>query len=92
MKARQYNKENISKLFLSPYVDSIIEGDAIAFHNDLFRQVVITPPLVTGAEQFLDKLREGMEVEEMIDYLSASLQTENAEDVLEGLMQKGILE
>lgn len=92
MKARLYTKKNISKLYLSPYVDGIVEGDKIAFHNDLFRQVVITPPLNTGAEEFIDKLREGMTVEEMQDYLKSSLHTGHADEVLEGLMQKGILE
>jgi hypothetical protein len=61
MKARLYTKENISRFYLSPYVEFIIEDRKIILRNDLFNQVIITPPLKTSPETFIDRLREGID-------------------------------
>jgi hypothetical protein len=92
MKARLFTQKNIGKLYLSPYVDYMMEGDKIVFRNDLFNQVVITPALKTDLAAFLGKLREGMAEEEMLNHLGQSFNAANPEALLTGLMQKGILE
>lgn len=92
MKSRLFTQQNISNLYLSPYVDYLPEGEQIVFRNDLFRQVVITPPLKTDAASFVDKLREGMSEEDLLNLFRESFQSGKPGELLAGFMQKGILE
>jgi hypothetical protein len=92
MKARLYTKNNISRFYLSPYVEYIVEDGKIILRNDLFNKVVITPLLKTSPETFIDRLREGIDETMIQGFLGESFSAGNPADVLAALMQKGIIE
>jgi hypothetical protein len=92
IKARLYNSQNINRLFLSPYVEHIIEGDHIIFRNDLFNKVLIAPPHTGNPDKLIARLREGIADDEIIDFLKEIYESADPELVLTAFMQKGIIE
>ena len=92
VKARLYTSKNINRLFLSPYVEHIVERDHIVFRNDLFNQVVISPLQSGDPDEIITKLREGMEETEMLDYFGRTFTQADPAKIMAVFMQKGIIE
>jgi hypothetical protein len=92
MKARLYTAQNISRFYLSPYVEYLEDNGKLCFRNDLFNHVVITPVCSSDSGKYLERIRQGISGEELIILTAEMFPGSDPEELISVFMQKGILE
>lgn len=91
-KARLYTAQNISRFYLSPYVEYLEDDGKLCFRNDLFNHVVITPVFSSDVGKYIDRLREGISGDELVVLTAEMFPGPDPEELISVFMQKGILE
>jgi hypothetical protein len=86
-----YSKKNISKYFLSPYVNFSFNNDGINFEQWLFKKNILVKCNVEKMGKFLDKLSKGLTEQKLTDYMQ-EIFGKDANAVIINFMKNGIIE
>ena len=84
-----YTKDNIDRLYLSPYVDMIFHEEGTICRNRLNRMSIAAKV----KESVFQRLAQGLALEELMAVLKESgIEKEEATSLVKVLIQKGVIE
>jgi hypothetical protein len=86
-----YSKKNISKYFLSPYVNFSFNNDGINFEQWLFKKNILVKCNVRKMSKFLEKLSKGLTKQKLTDYMQ-EIFGKDTNAVIINFMKNGIIE
>jgi hypothetical protein len=92
MKLQLFTQENLSRIFLSPYVYFFPTGNDTTLYSELFDTHIILPGSKTEWETFFGEWEQsGIEYDNLLSALRKKI-PEKTEFLIRQMMTKGILE
>ena len=92
MELRFFNETNLSNFYFSPYLIYEIKEREICFQNTMFGTKVCFYWEKEAALDFIDRVKSGINEENLLALLDSGLNEKDVEIVLETLILQGIIE
>ena len=87
----KYDKDNIGKYFLSPYVCIQEYGGAVTFCNHIFETRITLTDFSKYMSEFLDIMHGGSDEERLLEFFKGKITVSPPEEVLSLFLNKGVI-
>lgn len=87
----KYDKANIDKYFLSPYVKIQEHSGNIIFYNHIFETSIMLTDFSKHMNSFINMLQDGNDEESLLKFFKENITSYSPEEVLTLFLQKGVI-
>lgn len=87
----KYNKTNVDKYFLSPYVKIQEQNGNITFYNHIFETSITLTDFSKYMNDFIDMIKDGNNEESLLKFFEENIKAYSSEEVLALFLHKGVI-
>ena len=89
---RVYKSNQIGKMFLSPYIRTVVEMDNLIIYQTIFAYKVSLKCTNDFAKMFLETVSKGIDEKDLLNMLSGIMDYQEATTLINTWLQMGVLE
>ena len=87
----KYDKTNIDKYFLSPYVKIQENNGNITFYNHIFETSITLTDFSKYMDDFISMMQDGSDEESLLKFFEENIAAYSSEEVLSLFLNKGVI-